>query len=373
MSSDRPVLHIVPSEPWGGIQALVPMLASEQIKHGRQVTLLCLGRGKRVHTAAADYGLGAVTAGIAGPLAPLRLLIALLGARNSIIHSHCEPIWAASIIALCRTPRWIEHAHVYPDHNLTWKKRISQWLQRRFAKRHIAISESIGRALATAGVAQTGTVDVVANGVAIETDLRPSARRPDAVFRVGFIGRVVAEKGIFDFLDLAVALADDERMAFAVYGDGADLTEARNRARALGIDHRVAFHGYVENIAAAWDTLDLVAIFSHREPFGLVFLEAVQRGVLSISYANDSGGSEVAAALQSAYRVPHGDIAAAAAIVRNLATGSAATAAALAQDRTTVATRFDIATMARGVDAVYRRLDGDYRPAHTAPKTAGPQ
>jgi hypothetical protein len=55
--------------------------------------------------------------------------------------------------------------------------------------------------------------------------------------------------------------------------------------------------------------------------------------------------------------VPSGDIAAAAAIVRDLATSRTAPNEALAQDRATIAARFDIATMARGVEAVYRRLE----------------
>ncbi len=365
MSSDRPILHIVPSEPWGGIQALVPMLAREQVAQGRQVTLLCLGRGTRVRTVATDYGLGDVTRSISGALAPLRLLLTLFGARGAIIHTHCEPIWAASLIALSGTSRWIEHAHVYPDDELTWKKRLSRRLQR-FAARHIAISHSIGRAVIASGIARADTLDVVYNGVAGAKVAASSDCRAADGLTVGFIGRVVAEKGIFDFLDLAATLAPDPRMAFAVYGDGTDLAEARARAAVLGIADRVVFHGYVEDIAAAWDTLDLVAIFSHREPFGLVFLEAVQRGVPSISYENDSGGSEVAAVLQSAYRVPPGDIAAAAGIIRDLADASADPAEALALDRATLVARFDIATMARGVDAVYRRLDHTQRPADVA-------
>ena len=357
MSSDRPILHILPSEPWGGMQALVPMLARQQRAQGRRVTLLCLGRGERVRAVARDYGLGAATRSIAGPLAPLRLLIALLGARGAIVHSHCEPIWAAGMIALSGTPRWIEHAHVYPDDSPTWKKRVSRRLQRQFARRHIAISHSIGRALIATGIANAATLDIVHNGVVIAPDTPPHPAPTAGAFTIGFVGRVVAEKGIFDFLDLAVALSDSPQLAFAVYGDGADLAAARAHALALGIDRRITFHGYVEDIAAAWDRLDLAAIFSHREPFGLVFLEAVQRGVPSISYDNDSGGSEVAAELRSAYRVAPGDIAAAAAIVRNLVASTTPQSAALTQDRATIAARFDIATMARGIDAVYRRLD----------------
>lgn len=356
MSSDRPVLHIVPSEPWGGIQALVPMLAREQMAQGRPVTLLCLGRGKRIRAVAAQYGLEAVTRSISGALAPIRLWLTLFGARGAVIHTHCEPVWAASLIALSGTSHWVQHAHVYPDGPMNWKQRLSRRLQG-LASRHIAISHSIGRALVANGIAHADSVDVVYNGVVNDSATPPAGQRAKDMMTVGFIGRVVADKGIFDFIELAAKLASDPRFAFAVYGDGGDLGEARARAAAQGLADRIVFHGYVEDVASAWDALDLVAILSHREPFGLVFLEAVQRGVPSISYANDSGGSEVASVLQSAYRVPQGDIAAAAAIIRNLADSNHVPTEALAFDRATVTTQFDVAAMAQGVDAVYRRLD----------------
>ena len=365
MSSDRAVLHILPSAPWGGIQALVPMLAREQVTQGQRVSVLCLGRSDRLQALMTDYGLDVVTRRISGPLAPVRLLMILLRARGAIVHTHCEPIWAAAIIALSGTQRWVEHAHVYPDDELTWKKRVSRRLQRAFASRHIAISNSVGRALRATGIAQEHTLDIVHNGVTNAVDAPVPRIRTGKPFTVGFVGRVVAEKGIFDFLKLAAVFVADERFDFAVYGDGADLAVATDRAVALGIDHRIVFHGYVEDIAAAWNTLDLAAILSHREPFGLVFLEAVQRGVPTISYANDSGGSEVAAELQSAYRIAPEDLTAAAAVIRNLAENSRSPDA-LAQDRDTIAQRFDISAMARGVDAVYRRLD----PAMATPSDA---
>lgn len=355
MPSEREILHIVPAEPLGGIQALVPVLAREQVRQGKTVRLVCLGRGTRIRAVAADNGLAGVSCSLYGLLAPVRLFGTVLGARRAIVHSHCEPVWASAILAVAAYGRWIEHAHVYPDDASTWKKRISRWLQRHFATRHIAVSHSIGRALIASGVAPPAALDVVYNGMPITADNRSRSARLD--FTLGFVGRIVEEKGIFDFVELAALLSDEAHLAFAVYGDGADLTAAQALAARHGIADRIVFHGYVADIAAAWRDIDVAAIFSHREPFGLVFLEAALRGVSTISYDDDSGGSEVAAALDSAHRVAPGDLSAAAALVRAFAATPSAAGRASERDRKVIGKRFGIDTMAYGVDAAYRRLD----------------
>ena len=355
MSFERPVIHVVPSEPWGGIQALVPVLAREQMRQGRRVALICLGTGTRIRTLAERCGLGEVARSLAGPGAPVALLAVLREWPGAIVHSHCEPIWASAILALGAHGRWVAHGHVYPDDRLTWKKRVSRRLQARFAGRHIAISHSVGRALIESGVARAASLDVVPNGVAIPG--RVVARTaPGDGFTIGFVGRVVAEKGIFDYLDLAALLAPDPRFHFAVYGDGADLAAAQEHAVALGLGRRIVFHGQVEDIDAAWATIDAAAVLSKREPFGLVFLEAALGGAASVSYANASGGSEVAVTLRSAHQVAPGALSAAAATLRTLADDRAAAAAALAADRATIAERYAIATMERGIAAAYERL-----------------
>lgn len=356
MSSERPVIHVVPSEPWGGIQALVPVLAREQMRRGRHVSLICLGTGTRIRALADRLGLGDVTRSLSGPGAPIALLAALRRSPDAIVHTHCEPIWASAVLALGASQRWVAHGHVYPDDTLTWKKRVSRRLQRHFATRHIAISHSVGRALVESGIATPATLDIVHNGIAVPERVVARTAASGGGFTIGFVGRVVAEKGIFDYLDLAASLVAEPRFAFAVYGEGADLAAAKERAGTLGLGGRVVFHGQVDAIEAAWATIDAAIVFSKREPFGLVFLEAALNGAASVSYANASGGSEVAATLRSAHQVAPGALAEAAATLRRLADDRPATAAALGEDRATIAARYAIATMETGVAAAYQRL-----------------
>ena len=173
--------------------------------------LLSLGRGRRLQEVAADYGLGDVTQSFAGWGAPIRLLATLLRARGSIIHTHCEPIWASAVIVATAPKRWVAHAHVYPDHEMTWKKRVALGFQRFFTTRHIAISHAVGQALVATRVARPEKVDVVYNGTDLRHAERACRRLPETRFKIAFVGRVLIEKGILQFVALAAEFADQSR------------------------------------------------------------------------------------------------------------------------------------------------------------------
>jgi glycosyltransferase involved in cell wall biosynthesis len=64
-------------------------------------------------------------------------------------------------------------------------------------------------------------------------------------FRVAFAGRVEAEKGIFDILDMAETLRD-EGVVFEICGNGTAFEAARESCRRRGLDPVVTFHGALD-------------------------------------------------------------------------------------------------------------------------------
>ena len=61
------------------------------------------------------------------------------------------------------------------------------------------------------------------------------------------VGRVVAEKGVFDLIvAVARAKADGREIAAVVVGEGRDREAAKERAQALGVEDQIAFVGWVE-------------------------------------------------------------------------------------------------------------------------------
>lgn len=105
---------------------------------------------------------------------------------------------------------------------------------------------------------------------------------------VGFVGRVVEEKGILDLIAALSSLA--ERPSLLVVGDGPLLERARDAASGL----RARFTGAVaHDDAPGWyGSMDLVAIPSHTTPtwmeqFGRIVIEANAAGVPVV--VSDSG------------------------------------------------------------------------------------
>jgi glycosyltransferase involved in cell wall biosynthesis len=109
----------------------------------------------------------------------------------------------------------------------------------------------------------------------------PSAeRRP---FRVLYVGRVEADKGVFIVLELArrFAAAGRTDIEFDVCGSGSALEELRKRVEALGVTERVRAHGHCgrEMLRAMYGAAHAVIVPTPAtEGFNQVVTEAVLSG-----------------------------------------------------------------------------------------------
>jgi len=103
------------------------------------------------------------------------------------------------------------------------------------------------------------------------------------------LGRLVARKNLDDLLHV-LAQRREERDLLVVIGDGPKRAEWQALAKSLGLEARVRFEGRVDEerkqqlLAAA----DAFVSTSEHEGFGLVFLEAMDRGLPVVAY--DRGG-----------------------------------------------------------------------------------
>ena len=136
-------------------------------------------------------------------------------------------------------------------------------------------------------------VDAIASVVDPEPDCgRPAsfrlrlglhdAFRPQHVAQgdhVLYAGRLAREKGVFQLLE-ATARAT-EPWPLRLVGSGPAEDQLRRRARALGIDHRVAFRPFIQDrarLARAYAGARCVVMPGEHETFGLVALEAAASG-----------------------------------------------------------------------------------------------
>ena len=144
-----------------------------------------------------------------------------------------------------------------------------------------------------------------------ETLFAPAQIRPQRQFTIGYIGRIVPEKGIDILLRAAAQLDGDWRLRLV--GGGSARDEIRALTHALQVDDRVTFVGQLPSAAlpAEYHKIDVLVLPSltrpnWKEQFGRVLVEAMASGVPVIG--SDSGA--IPGVIGEAGRiVPEGDVA----------------------------------------------------------------
>ncbi len=119
----------------------------------------------------------------------------------------------------------------------------------------------------------------------VDTDrFAPAENAPDAPFRIGFIGRMVPEKGVGLLLDAVSAMGGDWRLVYI--GEGPTRAELEARVQAMGLASRVAFYPRMPSVEMPTALRQLHALVlpslsrpNWKEQFGRVLIEAMASGV----------------------------------------------------------------------------------------------
>ncbi|WP_339373539.1 glycosyltransferase family 4 protein [Aeromonas veronii] len=115
----------------------------------------------------------------------------------------------------------------------------------------------------------------------VDVMVKPPAYEPvinykPRALRVLFVGRVVADKGIFDLLDVAKRLG--QACHFTIAGGGPELEQAKIYSMKLGLGEQVVFTGQLphSDLAPLYDQHDVVVVPSNNyyEGFPRVIMEA---------------------------------------------------------------------------------------------------
>ena len=114
-----------------------------------------------------------------------------------------------------------------------------------------------------------------------------------APLRIAFVGNLLPRKGVLTLL-AALARVEQEWQLTVVGGDADQeyATQVRDRADSLSIADRVAFLGRIDDdrLEAVYRRSHVLAVPSRCEPFGMVYLEAMEYGVVPI--ATRVGGAD---------------------------------------------------------------------------------
>jgi glycosyltransferase involved in cell wall biosynthesis len=169
---------------------------------------------------------------------------------------------------------------------------------------------------------------IIPFGAAIEARLPapPTEEHLHTGLRLLFVGRLVERKGVHVLLDALALLPEEPPIHLEVIGDGPERDRLERRARALGIQDRVAFRGFVtreelEDRLRACDALTLPAVTDAKgdiEGLGVVLLEAMSFGKPVVA-SNAGGITDIVRPGENGILVPPGDAGALAAALEAFA------------------------------------------------------
>lgn len=241
--------------------------------------------------------LAHVSRGFFSPQLPL--LARRLAARSDIVHMHSPNPEAAAVAAFTGRARLVVTHHIdvfLPDSPIN---RFGMW----------AVDQVCKVALRKADLVITNSEDQ-ARGSRLWPTIRrrrllpvsspcvdrnggtPRLRDGDGL-HIGFMGRITVDKGI-EYLIRAFRSIDDPRARLLIAGDyetvagGSNIAELREEA---GDDPRIRFTGLLrgEAVRDFYASIDVFALPSVSESFGIVQVEAMMAGVPPVS--TDLAGS----------------------------------------------------------------------------------
>jgi len=228
--------------------------------------------------------------------------------------------------------------------------------------RFLCISEGVRAVLVRAGV-PAERLRVVPSGIDVERwaqlpEAGPWRRRlgvADGAPLVGTIAALAPHKDLFNLLAAAERLAavrPDAR--WVVFGEGELRARLEADRRARGLEQRVAFPGFTEDVGAALAALDVFVLSSYLEGLGTSVLDAQAAGVPVVA-TRVGGVPEMIVDGESGWLVPPRDPEALAAAVADALARPEEARRRAERARQTVR-RFSLDATVEGTLAVYREV-----------------
>jgi glycosyltransferase involved in cell wall biosynthesis len=239
--------------------------------------------------------------GKGNPLSMLRLRSAARRFNADLIHSHLSSAsWWCGWLEQFGGPPSIGHVHGFTS--ALWHRR----------QRHlIACSAAVKKDLIEKGIA--GDRVTVMHYPVDPNDQRPTRTRAEvrAEFGidestpvVGTFAHLSTKKGYRELVQAAYfVLQTIPHAQFWCFGEGPLRPELEQTARDLGIADRFKLWGFRRNVPDLMRAVDVMALPSHREPFGLVYIEAAlaEKPVI----ACDAGGApEIIVSGETGFLIP---------------------------------------------------------------------
>jgi glycosyltransferase involved in cell wall biosynthesis len=236
------------------------------------------------------------------PLALRRVVAVVRRHRPTIVHTHLvhADFYGLTAARLARVPVRASTKHGFNDFRASRGFAAADRAVARDADPHIAISRGLARYLSeTEGFAES-RFSVVHYGI----DAGPDPPPPGDSSRLVCVGRLVAIKGHETLLRaFAHARAQVPELELDIVGEGPLDTHLRRCAAELVPAGAVRFRGRLAPVQSAYEEAAIVVVPSLGEGFGMVALEAMERGRPVIA-SNVGGLPEIVADGRTGLLVP---------------------------------------------------------------------
>lgn len=192
----------------------------------------------------------------------------------------------------------------------------------KYFKYQFALSSITLAALQTAPANQKYQFRRIKNGLFRAHEHPIKVRSPIPAFHaqrpllLGHLGRVCHDKGI-DILLQALAMLKNRDLSVNLRVTGGSAPEYVKLADELGISDRVTFQEWIDDPEEFYGEVDFLCLASRVEPFGLVVLEAMSRGLPVIASAAH-GPTEIIQHGVSGFLFPVGDYQTLAALIEQV-------------------------------------------------------
>ena len=226
---------------------------------------------------------------------PFSLAACLLWWRPRIVHVNTsfEPkgywrdlVYLAVAKALRRKVVYQIHGGALPGQFFARSRVLTTLLRRALSWPDVVVLLVQSEVAAYHAFAPRARLVRIANAVAIhDADLRAERYRADRPLQVVYLGRLAANKGIFESIEAVRILRDrGVEVRLALVGDGSAASAARAAIAAAGLGERVTVLAPVFGSAKQllWQGADVLAFPSHAEGLPFSLLEAMSAGAVPV-------------------------------------------------------------------------------------------
>jgi len=292
----RRILHVITPSRMAGAETFLARLlrrtSDDQAVHHCVSSRSCANDEMRLAGMQFDpVGIG----GKANPLALHRLRDAARSFGADLLHSHLSTAsWWCGWLEQIGGPPSLGHVHGFTS--AIWHRRQTHL---------IACSNAVKQDLIDKGVPAE---HVTVMHYPVDPDDQKPTRTPAAVRAeggaeadtpvIGTFAHLSVKKGYRELVRAAqIVLCEVPKAQFWCFGEGPLRKELEQTAEAAGIADRFKLFGFRRDVADWMRAIDVMCLPSHREPFGLVYVEAALAEKPAIA-CNAGGAPEI---------IQHGD------------------------------------------------------------------